>query len=318
MIAHLCNGLGIACVLAASALLTTLVVDRPAAGAGSAAPLAERVATVVDARGRGVPCGPYERIVSLNPVADHLLLQTVEPMRIRAISRVTDEQHPERWRFGGVAAVGHDEGVEAVLVLEPDLVIASPFVPDALVSRLQEMDVPVFDLGEMRGLTTTRRSIDQLGALLLAQDRARSLEHALARDEAALLARGQALQRPGLYVSVYGDAFFGGTKGTSYSDVLRLAGVRDLAEEAGFEDWPRYAAEELLVLAPELIVTRRGMAAAIRSHPILAELPACGPDGRIVEIDGAYDGDAGLGVVQAASELQQALLGSDRAHGEQR
>ena len=65
---------------------TVLAADAPPPGATQ----------VVDARGFAVPVAPYQRIVSLNTVADHALLRLVEPERLVAItfmeSQICDEK----------------------------------------------------------------------------------------------------------------------------------------------------------------------------------------------------------------------------------
>ena len=49
------------------------------------------------------------------------------------------------------------------------------------------------------------------------------------------------------------------------------------------------------------------MEAAIRAHPVLSRLRAARLPHRILQLDPAYDGDAGLGVIEAASGLQSEL-----------
>ncbi len=267
----------------------------------------EGVAPHLDPDGTAVRCAKYERIVSLNPVADHLLLRLVEPHRLIGISEGTHADHPERWRFGQVSTMARDDSIEAVLIHEPDLIVTSPYVHADKVARWRAAGVTCFNPGEMRGLASTRGSIQGLGRLLLETERAAELTRALARDVAALESSAVEVEGAALYLSIYGDSFFGGTAGTSYGDVLRLAGLRDVAAEAGFTDWPQYTAEQLLVLDPPYIVTRSGMQDALRSHPALARLRAVQTEGAILPTHPAYDGDAGLGVIHAAAALQRAL-----------
>ena len=55
---------------------------------------------LLDARGVEVDVGPYKRIVSLNTIADHLLLDLVEPDRLVGITHYTKSGHADAWRFG--------------------------------------------------------------------------------------------------------------------------------------------------------------------------------------------------------------------------
>ncbi|MDA8592948.1 ABC transporter substrate-binding protein, partial [Planctomycetota bacterium] len=271
---------------------------------GGAADAPEVGATeVVDARGVPVPVAPYQRIVSLSTISDHALLGLIEPERLVAVTEFTS-RHPVAWRFGDRPTVSSSGNLETVLALRPDLVIVTLYADEAYLARLRENGVQVFDLGDMRGIETTRASIRALGALLDVRDRAAALLRSYDRELTALESVVDDSElAPGIYLSVYGDTFFGATANTSYADTLRLGGVRDVAAERGFVDWPQYTTEQLLELDPPLIVTLEGMGAVIRNHALLSTLRACGPKGRIVEIDGAFNGDAGLGIVEAAHQI---------------
>ena len=263
---------------------------------------------VVDARGREVEARSYQRIVSLNTVADHLLLNLVEPERLIAITGYTQDTHEEAWRFGERAVLAKSQDVEAVLGLQPDLVITSEFADEAFMARIRERGIPVFDLGNMRGVSTTLEDIAVLGSLLKEAKRAEELERSYRRELAALLAsRGDEPRPKGLFLTVLGDSFFGGHGGTSYADVLRYGGMEDLAEEFGYQDWPRYTPEQILAMNPGLLLTQVGMGEVICQHSALRKLPACGSEGHVVELHGRYHADPGLGIVEASSQVQALL-----------
>ena len=188
--------------------------DAPEAGATE----------VVDARGVAVPVAPYQRIVSLSTISDHALLGLVEPERLVAVTEYTS-RHPVAWRFGARPTVSSSGALESVLSLRPDLVIVTLYADEAYLARLRENGIQVFDLGDMRGVETTRASIRALGALLDVRDRAAAFVRSYDRELAALDAVvADSDLVPGIYLSVYGDTFFGATANTSYADTLRLGG----------------------------------------------------------------------------------------------
>ena len=312
MKAELVNGLMLLLTIVASAVCATLPGEaapgrtRPRAVAD--APVQPDTTDVVDARGVAVPVAAYKRIVSLNTISDRVLLELVAPERLVAITGYVKDNHPEAWRFGQRDAVQSSDQIEAVISLAPDLVIISRFANESYMERLREVGIQVFDLGEMLGVETTRANIRALGALLMVGDRAERLEKSLVRSLWALEAAVPAAERaPGMYLAVYGDQLSGGSVGTSYADVLHYGGVRDLAGEAGHEGWPHYDLEQIMSLDPPLIVTSAGMAKAIRSHSLLQDVRACRPGGRIIELPGPYLGSPGLGLVEAARLLQEAV-----------
>ncbi|MEL6340423.1 MAG: ABC transporter substrate-binding protein [Myxococcota bacterium] len=264
--------------------------------------------TLKDGRGVDVMRRSYQRIASLSTVADHMLLRLVEPRRIVGVTAYTLENHPDAWRFAGIPALSTSKSLESVLALGPDLVVISKFADEAYMARLREEGIAVFDLGDMRGIATTRRDIQDLGVLLNLRERARRLEREFVRACEGLTRRiGDDPRRSGIFLSVFGDNFFGGTANTSYADLLRLAGVKDLAAERGFVGWPRFSAEQLIELDPPLIVMPKGRARHVCSHAILRDLTACSTAGGVIEMPNKNHSDAGLGLVDAAHDLQEQL-----------
>jgi iron complex transport system substrate-binding protein len=277
--------------------LSTIVVATP--GPAQATEL-------VDARGQTVPTGEYQRIVSLNIVADPMLLSLVEPTRIMAVSKYGRDQHPDGFRFDGRPSVAGADDLETVLSLKPDLVIASNFTDEAFRTRLRESNIQVFDLGDMRGVRTTLLNIRTLGQLLQQPERAARLEADYRMRLTALGAAIPAEEKvPGMYLSIFGDSMFGGTVGTSYADMLQLAGVHDLAAEHGYVEWPRFSPEQLLAIDPPMVITQAGMGTMLCRHSSLRQLACCQEGGRVIEVPGRYHSDPGLGLIRAAHTVQQ-------------
>jgi ABC-type Fe3+-hydroxamate transport system substrate-binding protein len=98
---------------------------------------------------------------------------------------------------------------------------------------------------------------------------------------------------------------YGGTRGSSFHDVLSYAGLVDVAAK-DFQGWPTISPEVLLTLDPELIVTHTGMRAAFCDRTDLGQLKACGPGGSVIELDAARLNDAGLGMLETAELLHRA------------
>ena len=169
--------------------------------------LSARPTELTDARGIVVPVAPYARVLSLSTVADHLLLELLEPERLVGITQYVRDSHPERWRFGDRPGIRSSSELERVLLLEPDLVVVTPFADEAYMARVRKSGARVFDLGETRGVESTLRMIRTLGSLLDAVDRAKALEGRLLRQLWALDAAVPPAERvAGMYLGVYGDS----------------------------------------------------------------------------------------------------------------
>lgn len=289
------------------ALSTSLAVMSPLGGRGaydadSSQKGEASAASLEDATGTRVDLMPFRRIVSASAVADRLLFELCEPDRVVAFTSYGARESYRRHLYAGKPTIDDLSDVEAILALRPDLVLVNNVAEPKRVARLREAGVVVFDLGPMRGVSSLEANIVTVGKLLGAPDRGEALRIAF-RRRIERVAQGMeaSSRRKGLYVGIHGGRLFGGTRGTSYGDILRFAGVDDVAAET-YRDWPEYTSEQVLLLDPELLVTYRGMGAALCRHPGLSRLRACSA-GEVVEMDERLLGDPGLEMLEAAEVL---------------
>lgn len=265
---------------------------------------------ILDASGVAVERRNYRRIASGSIVADRLLLELAEPERIVGLSRHGFEGSAVAHRYGARTVIDTGDDVESLIVLRPDLLLVNNFVDRRRIERLRGSGIIVFELGEMRGLSSLLKQIEMVSALLGAEARGKDF----ARGVAARLASVAddipiAERKAGLYLGIHGTQFYGGSRGTSYHDVLHYAGLRDRAADS-YKGWPSYTSEELIVLDPEIIVTPQGQGYALCRHAVLSALRACGPDGKVVEIDGRLLVDPGLSMIDAAILVREAVYGA--------
>jgi iron complex transport system substrate-binding protein len=246
---------------------------------------------------------PYRRIISTNLVTDRLLVELCEPTRILAISRAAAERRRDGFRYAGMTTIDGFGPVEALVALQPDLVLTNSFGSPGSAERLRGAGIEVFNLGELHGENSLSYVALSLGELLGVPERARLLIQGFSRRMRALAAhRDPAKAKRALFLSILGPDLQGGTRGTSYHDIMAAAGLVDVAA-AQYQGWPAYSAEQVLALAPELIVTREGHAARICAHHGMSLLAPCRGQGRIVELLGELLDEPGLAMLDAAEEL---------------
>jgi ABC-type Fe3+-hydroxamate transport system substrate-binding protein len=263
------------------------------------------VAPATAAQRTGVERGT---IASGSMVADPLLLDLCAAHRIAALTpRILDNPRYAA-RARAFATLSNPSAIEDVLALRPALLVVSHFANPQSLARLREHGIAVLDLGPMHGAETLRANVATIAALCGAEERGRLLA---ARFDARLRALGARVpigQRPrGLYLAIYATKIFGGTRRTSYHDVLEAAGIRDAAGDRN-EGWPELAAEQILALDPDLFVTKRGMGPVLCSRPGLELSRPC-RDGRVVELEGSLIDDPGLAIADAAETLYEAVHG---------
>ncbi|MEO0324303.1 MAG: helical backbone metal receptor, partial [Myxococcota bacterium] len=241
----------------AVALGTSLWLARAMTAAPSVAPsvpLGTHPGVVVDGGGHPVPVRGYARLVSASPLADQVYAALLEPGRLVAVTRFS-KQGAAGYRFAGARSLARLEDLEAVLALEPDLVLVSGFADTQRVARLREAGLQVFDVGRMTGVASLLAAIRRLAAVVDVPERGEALARRWLRRFRAVAADVAEERRArGAYVGLFGDRLYGGTAGSSYADVLDAAGVDDVAAAAGYTGWPELTREQLLALDPPLLV----------------------------------------------------------------
>jgi iron complex transport system substrate-binding protein len=260
--------------------------------------------SVTDLTGHALACMPYQRIASASQLADGLLLELAEPERILALSHNGRLHDPEAHRYGKRAEISGPADLERLIALGADLLVVNQFGAAADLSRARAAGIAVFELGEMRGVATLQPSIRALATLLGDRARGERLWQRFSRHLRAVASDVSPVQRKAaLYLAIYANKIYGGTRGTSYYDVLTAAGLNDVAA-ARYVGWPQYDPEQLLALDPPLIVTETGMANQLCSNVWLQRLRACASDrAGVVEIPGELIGDPGLRMLDAAETL---------------
>jgi ABC-type Fe3+-hydroxamate transport system substrate-binding protein len=252
----------------------------------------------------------FERIASSSSYADELLLALAEPERIVALSGQGYRSETDAFRYGNRPLISGPGDLERLLSLHVDLLLITHFGGQADLARASEGGIEVFDLGDMRGLATLEANIVAVATLLGDPARGERLWRSWSQQLRAI-ARDipQAERKDAMYVAIYANKVYGGTRGTSYNDVLTAAGLRDLAADK-YRDWPQYDPEQLLSLDPPLIITEGGMGQQLCSHTWLRSLRACAP-GQARPYEGIFEisrnlmGSAGLGMLDAALELRE-------------
>ena len=213
-----------------SLLLTAFaVLLLPACSVTPAPPTETRA--IVDDSGREIalPIHPM-RIVSLTYGTDEILTSLLSPDRIASYSKYAGDDGISFLTKDEVSRVGRtvDMEPEHILALAPDLVIASTSTPMQTVEVLTRSGVPVYVSaipttveemkGKVRGVAKAVHE-EEKGEVLVSD-----MESKLAALASKLSAVSPDKERVALGMSFRGIL---GKKGTLFSDVLRLAHVKD-------------------------------------------------------------------------------------------
>ena len=187
--------------------------------------------TVTDDSGRQVslPMQP-KRIVSLTYGTDEILTALVSTDRIASYSKYAGDDGISFLTKDEVSRVGRtvDMEPEHILALAPDLVIASTSTPMQTVEVLTHSGIPVYVSAIPTTVEEMKEKVRGVAKAVHEEEKGESLVSDMESKLAALASKLSAVSPDKERVAL-GMSFRGilGKKGTLFSDVLRLAHVKD-------------------------------------------------------------------------------------------
>jgi iron complex transport system substrate-binding protein len=243
------------------------------------------------------PTSSAKRIVCANAAATEFVCRLVGPERVAAFPEQADDYVSIDLKSGGFERVTRFSRyvTESVLALAPDLVVTHEWQSADTTSILRAQGIHVIVLKSATSYEEIRSTLADLGRQLSAEERAAAITSELDARVAAL--RVSAPKRAGLRALVYtNDGTGGSTAGarTTPDTIIRLAGMKNAAAEAGLTGHVALDFERLLALDPDVLIVSklsRGdggspTRSVVESSPALAGLRAR-KLGRIVEVSAA-------------------------------
>ena len=219
---------------------------------------------------------PAERVVALPPTARRWSVLADSSQAFEAWSQL--DEVPEFT-------------AEVALALAPDLVLVQPWLSASTIATLRSSGLPVLDLPVATTWEDVRATLSLLATLLDVEPRGRELLAQLNRRERALALR--ATDSPPLRVLCYSSFGSGATTAGARStgdQIIALAGLTNVAREAGMVGNPPIDHEQVLALAPDVFLvpvpneeTPGSSRAILLGEPLLAPLESIRAE-RMVEI----------------------------------
>ena len=216
---------------------------------------------------------PPERVVSINLCTDQLAMMLAAPGQLVSVSHVAAD--PRVSVMAG-AAGGYrlNRGqAEEVQALAPDLVLAGPWTSRYTVGLLRRLGIEVRELPLAERIEEIPGIVTLIGDWLGREDAAAALNADFAASLAALTPAGEGAPRALLHQA--GNYTLGA--GTMAHQILALAGFANAAAEVGLEGGGYLPMEQVLMLAPDLLVSGQRYpgqtrAEAVLDHPAMAAL----------------------------------------------
>lgn len=197
-----------------------------------------------------VPDRP-ERVVALAPSITEIVFALGQGDRIVGVTQFAD--FPQKViSLPKVGTYIHLD-LERIVALKPDLCIATKDGnPKAVTDRLEAMGIPVYAV-DPASLATVLETIARIGDLLNVPARAAALTSRLAQRIRQVDARvAKTADRPGVFFQIGISPIVSVGSGTFIHELIERAGGKNLA--AGPTPYPRFSREQVLALAPDVII----------------------------------------------------------------
>jgi iron complex transport system substrate-binding protein len=229
------------------------------------------VVATISANGASLAAG-LPRIVSMNVCTDQLLLSLADPEQILGLSRYSRDAG-ESFAAGVARRFPIlSGGAEDVLVLKPDIVVASLYDKRATRELLREHGLHLAEFSVPRNLDEVKAQIRQMGEVVGHADRATA---EIARLDAAIArARQAAALKPYRVLPLSRRGWVSGSDSLE-SSLLSAVGLSNAAGDLGVNFGGYVALEAIVKLRPDfLVVSQAGDRAeddgrAFLLHPAL-------------------------------------------------
>lgn len=212
---------------------------------------------VTDSQGVTVklPARP-QRIVSLSIATDEILMELVPIDRIAAVTYLADDS--------GISNITEEAkqvntkiraNAEAVIALNPDLVLIADWQPKELVQSMRDAGLPVYVFQSARNIEQVRKNITDIAAVVGEPDKGAALVLRMDSMLAEIAARVEKIpDTDRQVVARFSNMGGSGGIGSTFDDICRHAGVKNAAAMAGLDMNGTLTKEQLIKINPDLIL----------------------------------------------------------------
>lgn len=276
---------------------------------------------VVDDTGRQItmPHKP-QHIVSTTYGTDEILVELVDLKRIKSFCKYAGD--PEITFITKLQAdkVGHKvaENLEAIVALEPDLVVVSVSTNASMVKTLEDMKIPVYIAASPKTYEAMKSKINHLALAVGEAERGLAVTEAMDTKLAAIHHKLRPITKDKERI-VMAFSYIGaiGRKGNLLDDIFIKARVRNGAAEAGLvQGADSLSKEKIIAINPEVFLLPtwnvegkndyKKYAEQLRSDPAYAKVRAI-ENNRLVGVSDKYRYVASQHVADSVEAVAKAV-----------
>lgn len=214
------------------------------------------------------------RIVSLNLCADQYLIALADPSQIAALTRFARDPDMSAVAAQASSMPSSRGSAEDVLMLRPDLVIASPFRRKTIADVLGHQHIATLDLPPADSYAAILAQVRQVAAAVGHPDRG---ERLIRRMDTALARIPPAVGR-GRVAAYYQRRGFLTGKGTLIDDLMQRLGLTNLATRLDKPALSQLSLEQMALARPDYLVVESAtdrvtdQGTEMLHHPVLARI----------------------------------------------
>ena len=198
------------------------------------------------------PAEPAHRVVSMNPSLTAILVAIGARSSLVGVDEFSAREDPALADLPTVGGL-YNPGLEAVVALAPDLVVAVPSAEQRdFRARLEALQIPLLELDPVR-FDEVLASIERLGARVGREAAATARVAEIRRVRSGVEAATRGLPRVRTLLVLQRDPPFVVGSGSFVDEMMRVAGADNAAAEFA-EPYPRVTREWIIAAAPAVIL----------------------------------------------------------------
>lgn len=252
-----------------------------------------------------------KRVVSLNLCTDILALSLADTSQIISVSHIAADsvsspvaQQAENYQL-------NRSGLEEILALKPDLVLASVYTAPDKLAVLEQAGIRIERFGFAQSFADIREQIWRMGEVLGQQKKAQTQ----VKQIDALFTALPNNQQPVTAILYEPNGYTSGA-GTLADETMRLLGITNLAAGDSTFAAGRVALEDLIYLQPDMIIqpefyAKPALAYQNYTHPVMEALVnKNGSKARRISVPVRYWSCGSVYTIEAVKILSKAVTGN--------
>ena len=194
---------------------------------------------------------PPQKIVSLDPSVTEILFVLGLDNEVVGVTDYCD--YPEGAKFKSKVGGYLDPNIEAIALLEPDLVATTLKTnTPGLIKQLENFGIKVFVL-DPKNIEDIFHNISSLAKLTSREEKAKPLITTLKERLSEVKRKVNGICRPSVFLEMGADPLISVGPGSFASDLIEIAGGRNVFSHSSSR-YRRFTLEEVLLADPEVII----------------------------------------------------------------